>query len=390
MLHERRRHSVVADGPQLLEALAVPFGTYSGVAVCRPVPGARCLEAIAPDLLCAVGKTEALTRAVGKGLHLVEVWFRAHEVTRLFVTGADGLGAELWHDLCGLGDDGHFDIVFVSAEPWRWVSKLAGLVHPGRSTYLAVEPDQLPVQPGVGAVLPEVGFPGLPAACAEVLEAPHAARAQAIYDECLVAAFEALPFDRLLEYQDADHAFRCALARTPELGAVVLAMHAVRAAGILRGYHISFCHDHGVVFDDLLTADRLAQLGRLVSPEPAAAGVLAGMASWSMPVIGSDDGAWVKSAGTHQVVPAQGRPLLRAWLRTQGESRSRPRGAPPRPTDERSRQLWRTPPPTHVRSRCEPIDCRPFRRIAEPPMGWTRPPRPSRRRNGRPRSASTS
>ncbi|HEV2809550.1 MAG TPA: hypothetical protein VGV93_04025 [Acidimicrobiales bacterium] len=83
---------------------------------------------------------------------------------------------------------------------------------------------------------------------------------------------------------------------------------------------------------------------------------------------------WVKSAGTHQVVPAQGRPLLRAWLRTQGESRSRPWGAPPRPTDERSRQLWRTPPPTHVRPRCEPIDCRPFRRIAEPPMSWTRPP----------------
>lgn len=368
MLHERRRHSVVTDGPRLLEALAAPFGTYSGVAVCRPVPGARCLEAIAPDLLCAVGKTEALTRAVGKGLYLADVWFRAHEVSRLFVTGADGLGFEVGRDLCGLGDAGRFDVVFVSAESWRWLSKLAGLVHPGGSTQLPVDPDRLSVQPAVGAVLPEVGFPGLPAACAEVLEATHAARAQAIYDECLVAAFEALPFDRLLECQDADHAFRCPLARTPDLGAVVLAMHAVRAAGILRGYHISFCHDHGVVFDDLLTADRLAQLGRLVSPQPAAAGVLAGMSSW-MPVIASDDGAWVKSNGTHQAVPAPGRPLLRAWLRTQDESRSRPCGAPPRPTDERSRRLWRTPPPTHVRASCEPIDCRPFRRIAEPPMG---------------------
>lgn len=60
-------HTVVADAPALLDALAAPFGTYVGVASCRPVPGTRSVEALSVDLLCALGKTQALTQKAGTG-----------------------------------------------------------------------------------------------------------------------------------------------------------------------------------------------------------------------------------------------------------------------------------------------------------------------------------
>ena len=91
MPSERRWHSVAPDSPLLLEALAAPFGTYLGVAVCRAVPGAGRLEDIAADLFCALGKTEALTSTLGARLDLAELWLHAHQVRQLFVTGADGL-----------------------------------------------------------------------------------------------------------------------------------------------------------------------------------------------------------------------------------------------------------------------------------------------------------
>ncbi len=303
MPSERRWHSVAPDSPLLLDALAAPFGTYLGVAVCRTVPGAGRLDAIAPDLLCAVGKTEALTSTLGGRLDLAELWLHAHQVRQLFITGADGLHARVWAELCALGGRVGFDIVFVSAEPARWRAELADLVQHGRQIWLRTDPERPRVQPAVGAPLPDASFPGLPAACAEHLDAAHGARALAIYDECLVAAFDALPPERLHGPPEAAHAFRCALARTPELGVVALAMHAVRAAGLLRGYHISFRDDlGGVAFEDLLTADRLAQLSRLVAPEAAAAGVLAGIGFPSIPEIG-DDGGSVKLHGTWHEVP---------------------------------------------------------------------------------------
>ena len=84
-------HTVVADAPALLDALAAPFGTYVGVASCRPVPGTRSVEALSVDLLCALGKTQALTQKAGTGIAAAERWLRAHQLARLFVLGADGL-----------------------------------------------------------------------------------------------------------------------------------------------------------------------------------------------------------------------------------------------------------------------------------------------------------
>lgn len=378
---ETRSHSVVADAPKLLEALAVPFGTYYGVATCRPVPGARTLTDVLPDLLCALGKTEVLARPGRPSLELTQLWMRAHELARLFVTGADALPVGVWAELCQLGDQVGCDMVFVSAEPPRWLAQLPGSLHLGGPTHLESHPDWRQVQPPVGAALPDAEFPALPAACAQLLEADHATRAQAIYDDALAAAFDALPSNRLLTWADAEHAFRCALARTPDLDAVPLAIHAVRAAGLLRGYHLGFRRDCGVAFDDLLTADRLAQLRRLVLPDQAVAGVLAGMpgTSWAFSVHG--DGAWVHLDDTAHLVPVQARPLMRAWDKTEASShRSRWAVAPPRPSDGRQRCLWRTPPPEALTVECEMIDCRAFRRIGDPPMDWTRPPRARRRR----------
>jgi hypothetical protein len=382
-------HTVVADAPALLDALAAPFGTYIGVAACRPVPGTRSVEALSIDLLCALGKTQALTQKAGTGIAAAERWLRAHELARLFVLGADGIGTAVWRGLCLLGDRTGFDVVFVTAQPERWAAELAEVVHAGVDTMLAFDIERLPVLAPVGTPLPEIGFPALPAACAALLEHEHAARAQAIYDGCLVAAYDALVADRLLERGDAEHAFQCALGRAPDLTAVALAIHAVRAAGILRGYHIGFDYDgDGVAFDDLLTADRLAQLGRLLSPEQAAAGVLAGMAGFSVSIDIAKDGARVHLAGTGHVVPPAARALMRAWGQTRSRPLQAPRGGPPRPTDARAGILWRRPPPGRVSVDCQPIDCRSFRRIGDPPMNWTRPPS-SRRRRGPARSPAS-
>lgn len=374
-------HTVVADAPALLDALAAPFGTYVGVASCRPVPGTRSVEALSIDLLCALGKTQALTQKAGTGIAAAERWLRAHQLARLFVLGADGLRPQVWSGLCLLGDRIGFDVVFVTAQPERWAAELAEVVHSGVDTMLAYDLERLPVLAPVGSPLPDVGFPALPAACAALLEPEHAARAQAIYDECLVAAYDALMADRLLESRDAEHAFRCALGRAPDLTAVALAIHAVRAAAILRGYHIGFDDDGaGVAFDDLLTGDRLAQLGRLLSPEQASAGVLAGMAGSSTSVDIAEDGAWVELAGAGHVVPPAARALMRAWARTCSRPLQAPASPPPRPTGAHAGILWRTPPPKRVRVDCQPIECRSFRRIGDPPMGWTRPPSNHQRR----------
>jgi len=375
------RHTVVADAAALLDALAAPFGTYVGVASCRAVPGARSVEALSVDLLCALGKTEALTEAAGTGIAAAERWLRAHELARLFVPGADGLGAEVWRGLCLLGDGIGFDVVFITAQPERWAAELAEIVHPGVDTVLAPDLDRLELLEPVGTQLPDVGFPALPAACAVLLEPEHAARAQAIYDECLVAAFDALGVDRLLERRDAEHAFRCALGRAPDLAAVALAMHAVRAAGILRGHHIGFEEHHGgVALDDLLTGDRVAQLGWLLSPEEAAAGVMAGMSgSWASVDI-AEDGGRVDVAGVGHVVPAAARALMRAWAQTRSKPLQAPAGRPPRPPDSCAGVLRRTPPPARLIVDCQPIGCRSFRRIGDPPMGWNRPPSSHRRR----------
>lgn len=375
-------HTVVADAPALLDALAAPFGTYVGVASCRPVPGVRSVEALSVDLLCALGKTQALTQKPGTGITVAETWLRAHQLARLFVLGADGIRPQVWRGLCLLGDRIGFDVVFVTARPERWTAELAEVVHPGGDTVLAIDLERLELLAPVGTPLPDVGFPALPAACAALLEPEHAARAQAIYDECLVAAFDALVVDRLVERGDAEHAFRCALARAPDLAAVALAIHAVRAAGILRGYHIAFEEHHGgVALDDLLTGDRLAQLGRLLSPEQAAAGVMAGMSgSWSAVDI-AEDGGRVDVAGVGHVVPTAARALMRAWAQTRSKPLQAPAGRPPRPADVRAGALRRTPPPERLIVDCQPIECRSFRRVGEPPMGWTRPPS-SHRRHG--------
>ncbi len=92
MRHESRRHGVTLDVPALLEALAARFGTYVGVGACRAVPGARSLEDLAVDLLCAVGKTEALTRRRRPGTEVVELWLRAYELRTLFVIGCRRVG----------------------------------------------------------------------------------------------------------------------------------------------------------------------------------------------------------------------------------------------------------------------------------------------------------
>ncbi len=294
----------------------------------------------------------------------------------------------MWRQLCALGDRVGFDVVFVSAQPSRRLAEFPH-IHERHETYLRVDPQSAPVEPVVGAVLPAVGFPALPAACAQLLEPVHAAQAQAIYDECLVAAFDALPYDRQLEQGHVDAAFRAALARTPDLGAVPLASHALRAAGLLRGYDVAVHGDDsgGVAFDALLTADRLDQLCRLVSAEQAAAGVLAGLpAVWGSRATIGADGTCVHQAGTWQAVSDRAAALLRAWLAGHPDSRDGPSGAPPRPSDARRRLLWRVPAPKRLRFECRVIECRSPHLIADPPISWTRPPR-AHRRNGLARSA---
>jgi hypothetical protein len=392
MPHRRRWNTVVGDSPELLEVLAAPYGTHVGVAVCRPVPGATSLAAISVDLLCALGKTEALTQKGRVGLPVAEEWLQAHLLGWLFVVGADGLDAKLWRELCSLGERCGFNVVFVSANPARWIADLAGVVHAGEEIWLRIDPERQAVLAPVGTALPDVGFPALPAACAALLDPEHAARAQAIYDECLVAAFDALAADRLLERGDADHAFRCALGRVPDHSGLALATHALRAAGILRGYHISFTEDYdgvpvgGVAFDDLLTAERLAQLGRLLSPEAAAAGILAGMPGGSRVGAVAETGASVMLDDTWQAVPAAGQALVRAWARSRAEPGQRLCAAPARHRDRRHRALYQSIPPAGLRVACEPIACGSFRMIGDPPMNWARPPlsRPRRGPAGHP------
>jgi len=243
-----------------------------------------------------------------------------------------------------------------------------------------LDPGRRAVLAPVGTQLPEVGFPALPAACAALLEPAHAARAQAVYDECLVAAFDALVCDRPLERRHADHALRCALARVPDHSGVALAVHAVRAAGILRGYHISVIEDHdgvavdGVAFDDLLTAERLAQLGRLLSPEEAAADILAGMPGGARYIDIGEAGTLVSIDDAWQAVPDAGQPLLRAWVQTRPGPGQRQCGAPARHRDPRHGALWRAIPPAGLRLACEPIACGSFRMIGDPAMNWATPP----------------
>ena len=375
MRRSTRSHGVAADDVGTLDALAVPFGTYGGVATCYPVPGATTLAHMVPDVLCALGKTEALTRRGRVGIDLAELWLRAHALRVLIVAGADGLGIEAWQDVCDLGDRVGFDVVFVCAEPSVWLARLPQALVPRRGAVFMGRAQGSPeVPPPVGTALPNAGFPALPAACARLLEPRHAARAQAIYDGCLLAAFEALEPDRLLGWPDAEHAFRSALARTPDLAAVALAIHAVRAAGLLRGYDIDVTTARGVHFDNLLTADRLDQLGRLLSPEEAAVGVLAGMGfdGWALRSV-SDNGAWVSDRDNVHIVPARGQPLLRAGLLSGGDRTARA-CAPRRPVDPAQDALWATPPPAWVGVNCVPIDCRPFRYVGDPPMDWTRAP----------------
>ena len=372
MAADRPAHAVLSDHAELLEALAVPFGTYLGVATCRPVPGATTLDAILPDLFCALGKTEALTRRGRLDVALVEVWMRAHEVDRLFVVGADGLSADVWGSLCRLGDRADTQVCFVTSTPMCWSATVDVDVMSG-SVLLAVNPTRLSVHPPLEAVLPDVGFPALLAACAEVLDGESAARAQAIYDDCLTAAFASLASDRMLTDDDAEEAFGMALTQVPNLDAVPLATHAVRAAGLLRGYHLVFDDGpDGVAFDALLTAERLAQLARLVSPGQAAAGILAGL---PLPIPDSAmvfiDDTTVAVGDTTVVVPGPARPLLRAWAQRDADAAGLP-ASPSRPVDHRHRRLWRRPPPERLRARCQAIDCRPFRCVGDPPMGWAR------------------
>ncbi|HVE47869.1 MAG TPA: hypothetical protein VNA57_14120 [Acidimicrobiales bacterium] len=377
---DRPHHSVAPDIAELLDALAVPFGTYYGVASCYPVPGARRLADLVADLLCALGKTGALTRQGRLGVDIAELWLRAHEVRRLFVAGADGMAIGVWRELCELGDRLGIEVAFVCADPSAWQARLPGTLAPCGEVGLLRDPDHPDVPPPVGTALPDAAFPTLPAACSELLEPLHAARAQEIYDGCLLAAFDALTSDRLLNSSDGEHALRSALARTPDAHAVPLATHAVRAAGLLRGYDIGFSEIGGVNFDDLLTADRLDQLDRLLSPEAAAAGVLAGMSSGCGGLRSiADNSAWVRQDDNWEVVPARGRPLLRAW-QLSGGGNGVPNPTPRRPVDPRRSILWTRPPPHSICVSCEPIDCRTFRRIGDPPMRWARPPRARRRR----------
>ena len=382
MRPEVRLHGVTRDHPALLEALAAPFGTYVGVAVCRAVPAAASLAGLAVDLLVAVGKTEALIRRRGPGVELVEAWFGAYALRTLYVTGADSLPPVACDDLCRLGDRVGFDVVFVTADPARRVAGVGCHLREHATTYLHVDPRSTPVQPPVGAPLPDVGFPALPAACAELLEGAHAERARAIYAECLDAAFHALANDRLVEAADVEAALRAALARTPDLSAVALAAHALRAAGLLRGYDVRAreSEGEGVAFDDLLTADRLDQLCRLVAPAQAAAGVLAGLSGAATGATIGPEGRCVDQGGVWQGISGRPQPLLGAWARIRGDPTARPSGAPSRPIDPRREQLWRRPPPARLALECRIIDCRSLRLIADPPMSWTRPPR--RRRNG--------
>ena len=305
----------------------------------------------------------------------------------MFVLGADGIGPEVWSQLCELGDRVGVSMVFVSSQPEKLLAEMGDRLHRGPSIPLRIDQARSAVQPAVGAPLPDAGFLGLPAACADLREPVHAARAQTIYDECLIPAFDALPSQSLLTQPDVDHAFRCALARTPDLDALALATHALRAVGILRGYDVRVRTDrNGLAFADLLTADRLAQLSGFRSPEAAAAGTLAGMSGSAHTPAIEADGAWARLDTSWQIVPAQAQPLLRAWLRTGGDLRRGPVVAPPRPSEPRRRLLCRSPPPATLAIDFDVVDCREFRSIGDPAMDWARPPRPSRKRHGSARS----
>ena len=298
----------------------------------------------------------------------------------MYLTGADALDADLWQALCTFGERVGAEVIFVSAEPARRAAALGGKLAIRSDTHLRVDPERAPVHPAIGVQLPAAAFPALPAACEALLEPAHAVQARAIYDECLVAAYKALRNDRLPERDDADFALRATLARAPDLAAVPLAFHALRAAGILRGHDIRIGGDRlgsGVAIDALLTADRIEQLSAMLDPDLAMAGVLSGMhEGWSRPRV-DGDGLYLRlERANHRVSDRLG-VIVRAWVENAIElgSPSRRLKPPPRRPDVRWRELWRTPPPDRVYVTCEPIECESLRFIAVPRMDWARPTR---------------
>ena len=380
---DRPHHSVAADIAELLDALAVPFGTYDGVATCYPVPGARRLADIVADLLCALGKTEALTRQGRLGSrHRRAVAAGPRAFDGCSSRGPTAMAIEVWRELCDLGDRVGIEVVFVCADPSAWPARLPGTLVPIRGGGSWLRTPTVPTsRRRLAQRFPMSASPALPAACAELLE-PRA-RGPGPGD------LRRLPPGRLRcpgigsaprTRSDGEHAFRSALARTPDARAVPLAIHAVRAAGLLRGYDIGVSDIGGVNFDDLLTADRLDQLDRLLSPEAAAVGRAGGH------VLGVRGSAQYRrqqrmgAAGRQLGGRARPRPATAAGVAAQ---RRRQRGArPDSAAARRSRRsiLWTRPPPHSICVSCEPIDCRTFRRIGDPPMRWARPPRARRRR----------
>jgi len=93
------------DSPGCVAGLSARHDLGRGVAVCLPQPGPGSAQALAGDLLTALGKFPGALAAghlSRRGLELAGLWLRAEQVQDLVVLRADRLPARCWTSLAAL------------------------------------------------------------------------------------------------------------------------------------------------------------------------------------------------------------------------------------------------------------------------------------------------
>jgi len=152
-----------------------------GVAVCLPQPGPGSAQALAGDLLIALGKfpgalaAEHLSR---RGRELAGLWLRAEQVQHLVVLRADRLPARCWTSLAALAAAAGTRLWLVVHQAAAAPGQLAALAPPAGRPQAGPRPWRaaLAILPGPGntgpafPAVPDVEFPLFRAAARRLLD----------------------------------------------------------------------------------------------------------------------------------------------------------------------------------------------------------------------------